>query len=200
VAWGVSVLSGASTMTRRYWGVLLIGFGVLGVLLNLGVLRLHTRDDSWLLAVLLIALGFLALIKTIEGSTTPSPKFGFPQQTETTSDNMLNEHTVAGGIRRRVETPNFLGGKIECVFGSVELDLRQAQIASTQEPVTVDVNCVFGSTKMRVPDTWLVTVLASGVMGTVEDKTLPPRTANGFTPPKLVVTGQAVFSSVEVEN
>lgn len=201
VAWGVSVLSCAGSMTRRYWGVLLIVFGVLGVLLNLGVLRLHTRDDSWLLALLLIALGFMALVRAIEGGERrPKAKVGLPQEPVPISDNVLDEHTVAGSIKRRVETPNFLGGQIDCVFGSVELDLRYSQIIANEKPVTVDVNCVFGSTKMRVPDTWMITIQASGVFGSVEDKTIPPRTTNGLIAPTVIVTGQAVFSSVEVEN
>lgn len=200
VAWGVSVFSGARSITKRYWGVVLIVFGGLGLLLNLGLLRLHTRDDSWLLALLLIALGFLALIRTIEGSTVPRPPVGFPTQTETRFDNVLNEHTVAGSIKRWVETPNFQGGKIECVFGSVELDLRRSQIAAGEKPATIDVNCVFGSTKLRIPETWMVNVQAAGIFGSVEDKTIPPRGVSGLTPALLIINGQSVFGSVEVEN
>ena len=204
-AWGISVISAAPSMTRRYWGVLLIVFGVIGTLLNLGVLRLHTRDDSWLLALLLIALGFLALLRTIEAGTAPvaqstnaaaSPL----EEPDAPADNVLNEHTVAGSIKRRVETPNFLGGRIECIFGSVELDLRYSQIVPNGKPVTVDVSCVFGATKMRIPDTWMVTVQAAGVFGNVEDKTVPPRAGAGLSTPKLIITGQSVFGSVEVEN
>lgn len=205
VAWGISVVSGASSMTGRYWGVLLMVFGVIGTLLNLGMLRLHTRDDSWLLALLLIALGFLALLRTIEAGTAPAaPNTNAaaqpPEEADPPSDNVLSEHTVAGSIKRRVETPNFLGGRIECLFGSVELDLRYSQIIPNGKPVTIDVSCVFGSTKMRIPDTWMVTVQAAGVFGNVEDKTVPPRAGAGLSTPKLLVTGQSVFSSVEVEN
>lgn len=201
VAWGVAVISGAPSMTRRYWGVLLIVFGVLGTLLNLGVLRLHTRDDSWLLALLLIALGFMALLRTIESSTIPKANLELPRRTEKVlADNVLNDQTVFGSIKRRVETTNFLGGQIECVFGSVELDLRYSQIVPNGKPVTVDVKCVFGSTKMRIPDTWMVTVQASGVFGSVEDKTIPPRAGNSPGTPMLMITGEAVFSSVEIEN
>jgi hypothetical protein len=200
VAWGVSVISGAPSMTRRYWGVVLIVFGVLGTLLNLGVLRVHTRDDSWPLALLLIAFGLLALIRTIEGGTAPKAKLEFASQTTALSDTLLNEHTVFGSIKRRVETPNFLGGRIECIFGSVELDLRYSQIVPNGRPVNVDVNCVFGSTKMRIPDTWMVTVQAAGVFGSVEDKTIPPRTGSGPNTPLMIITGQSVFSAVELEN
>ncbi len=200
VAWGVSVISGAPCMTRRYWGSVLIVFGLLGTLLNMGVLRLHTRDDSWLLALLLIALGFLALMKTIEGGTASKAKLEFAPQETALSDTLLNEHTIFGSIKRRVETPNFLGGRIECIFGSVELDLRYSQIAPNGKPVNVEVNCVFGSTKMRIPDTWMVTVQAAGVFGSVEDKSIPPRTGGGPGTPLMIITGQSVFGSVELEN
>lgn len=203
VAWGISVIASAGSMTRRYWGAILIVFGVLGTLLNLGVLHLHTRDDSWILALLLIAMGLMALMKTIESNSAPKP-IGFPQeqlpQRPPPSDNVLSEHTVFGSIKRRVETSNFMGGQIECVFGSVELDLRYSQIVPNGKPVMIDIKCVFGSTKMRIPDTWMVTVQAAGVFGSVEDKTIPPRTGAGPGTPLLILTGESVFSSVEVEN
>jgi hypothetical protein len=199
-AWGISVLSGAPSIARRYWGILLIVLGVLGLLLNLGVLRLHTRDDSWLLALLLIAGGIFALIKTIEGGARPAPRVGFPTQTASGSDDVLDEHAVFGSLKRKVETANFLGGQIECVFGSVDLDLRYSQIAPNSNAVRVDVKCVFGSAKLRIPDTWMVTLDASGVFGNVEDKTIPPRTGAGPGTPTLMITGESVFSSVEVEN
>lgn len=201
-AWGVSILADGRTISRRYWGVLLVALGVLGTLLNLGVLRIHTRDDSWLFALLLIAAGVFALIRTVEGggaALKARMEFG-EQRTAAPAENVLNEHTVFGAIKRRVETPNFLGGQIECVFGSVELDLRYSQIFPNGTPVSVDVNCVFGSAKMRIPETWLVIVQAAGVFGNVEDRTIPPRTMGGLSAPTLLITGQSVFSSVEIEN
>jgi predicted membrane protein len=203
-AFGVSMLSEARTNSKRYWGFVLVVFGVLGTLINLGVLRIHTRDDSWLLALLLIAVGVFALLRTVEGGAVAATKtaFEFPPQRETSplADNLLNEHAVFGSVKRRVETPNFLGGEIECAFGNVELDLRYSQIVPNGMPVIVHVNCVFGATKMRIPDSWGVTVQAAGVFGNVEDRTIPPRSSSGLIAPTLLITGQSVFSSVEIEN
>lgn len=200
VIWGVSIVSDSRTLTRTYWGAWLIVLGVLAVLANLGVLPLHTRDDSWILALVLIALGFAALLKTVDSGAAPKIPVDSPQQFAPASENVLNEHAVAGSIKRRVETTNFLGGRIECVFGSVELDLRNAQIASVRDPVTMDVNCVFGSTEIRIPDTWVLVVRAAGVFGAVEDKTISPRVSTGINSPTLIVTGQSVFGSIEVAN
>ena len=46
----------------------------------------------------------------------------------------------------------------------------------------------------------LVEVRASAVFGGVDDKTAPPRTTPGVTPPKLIITGFAAFGGIVVKS
>jgi predicted membrane protein len=179
-------------------GALLIVFGSLFLLISLGIFHLHMRDSSWPLALLLIAFGIVALIKTAESNTTGRHGLGFPRPIVDPSDNALHEQVVGGAIKRRLETPNFIGGEINCVFGSVEIDLRRAQIASKE--ATVEVHCVFGAVKIRVPEDWRVSIQGAGVFGTFEDKTIPPRSGELLAASSLIIAGGSVFSSVELEN
>lgn len=201
IAIGISRLARA-TASSRLCGIVLVLFGVLFLLLSLHVFAISAWDDSWPLALLLIAFGFIALIKTVESNQAARPRVGFPAQPRAASPagNFLDENSVFGSVKRRVDTPNFIGGDIHCFFGSIEIDLRYTQIAPPDKPVRIDVNCVFGSTKIRVPETWLVSIHAAAVLGNVEDKTIPGRKTAGIDPATLIITGQSVFSTIELEN
>ncbi len=196
---GIAKFLGCRSNSQRLVGVLLVGFGSLFLLMNLGVLHIHTRDGSWPLALLLIAFGLIALVKTVE-STAGRPRVGFPRVSPGFSESSLDEHAMGGHVKRKLDTPNFAGGNLHCVFGNIEIDLRRAEISSTDKSAIVDVDCVFGAIHIRAPETWRVNVQATGVLGNVEDKTIPPRSVGGIDPPVLIITGQAVFASVEVEN
>jgi hypothetical protein len=120
-------------------------------------------------------------------------------ESDVSVDNVIHDNAVFGSVKRRVEAPNFQGGEVDCVLGNVELDLRLAQIPQGALPVTLQVNVVFGAVKLRVPSNWKVTMSVVGVFGNAEDKTLP-QTREDPGAPLLVVVGQSVFATVEVES
>jgi hypothetical protein len=112
----------------------------------------------------------------------------------------LREWVTFGGVKRRLDTQNFLGGEMIAVFGGIEVDLRRANIATPGGEVVIDANATFGGIELRVPDTWQVVTRGMGIFGGYEDKTVPPRPAEGVTPPRLLVTGYAIFGGVSIEN
>lgn len=200
IAFGAAKLSFSSSLIQRVLAFLLMGWGSLFLLMNLGVVHIRVHDQSWPLSLLLITFGILALVKTLESGAAGKPHIGLPSAPVEGSEDVLNEHVVLGSINRRLDSPNFQGGRIESVFGSVEIDLRRALIASKEKSAVIAVNCVFGSVQVRLPDTWRVSLQAVGVLGNVEDKTIPPRTVAGVETPVLIITGQSVFGSVEIDN
>jgi len=208
----------------RFWPVLLIAFGVsriverrfrwslfggigfivVGVLLllgNLGYIAGNTWNYIW--PVLLIAWGLQMLFR--------EPRFGrhghrrwkhwrhgegaHHKVESTGTEDQLDENAVFGAVRRRLDSRKFEGGEINAVFGSVEIDLHGA--STTQDEVRVDVHAVFGSVELTVPAQWKVTVRGQGVFGSFEDKTLP---GAENARPHLIVSGEAVFGSVEVRS
>jgi Cell wall-active antibiotics response 4TMS YvqF len=112
----------------------------------------------------------------------------------------LREWVTFGGVKRRLDTQNFQGGEMNAVFGGIEVDLRRANIATPGREVVIDANATFGGIELRVPDTWQVVTRGMGIFGGYEDKTVPPRPAEGVTPPRLLVTGYAIFGGVSIEN
>lgn len=199
---GVGKLTSDRSPSGRAIGGVLVGGGTLFLLMTLGILHVRAHDDSWPLSMLLLTAGAVALIKALE--KYPSrPSVGFPQTpppaTATLSPDEVNEHLVLGSINRKINSGNFRGGKLEAILSNIELDLRRAQISSTERSATVVVNAVFGNIEMRVPETWRVINQAAGVFGTVEDKTLANKSP-GFDGPALYIVGAAVFGSIEIKD
>lgn len=199
IAVGVSKLT-CRTASQRLWGTFLVLFGVLFLLLSLHVFVIRSWDRSWPISLLLIAFGFVALIRTIESGQAGRPRVGFPGQPVAFSGNFLDEHSTFGSVKRRLDTTNFSGGQIHCVFGTVDIDLRYVQLGPGEKAATIDIDCIFGSTKIRIPETWVVNIRAAAILGNIEDKTIPGRTTAGVDPPMLIIAGQSVFGSIEVEN
>lgn len=195
---GVAKLTGDTNSTGRALGVLLIVFGSLFTLASTGILHLRTHDDSWVFSLLLIGFGSLALIKVLEGRDYRGPQAGLSPEA-ISSGNLVNEQAVFGSVKRKVDSADFQGGKLESVFGAISLNLRRAQIASAERSATLEVNAIFGTIELFVPETWRIVVQAAGIFGNVEDKTLANK-ASGFEGPSLFITGSAIFGSVEIKD
>ncbi|HEX3684110.1 MAG TPA: DUF5668 domain-containing protein [Bryobacteraceae bacterium] len=198
VVGGAGKLVSDHSRTGQAIGIVLIAAGSLFLLVSLGILHIRAHDDSWPLSLLLIAAGALALIKILDANDRARPRLGFPAAGGVSAD-VLKEQVVFGSLKRKIETPNFLGGKLESVFGSIDLNLRGAQISSPDKSASLEVNAVFGSIELRVPETWRIVAHAAGVFGTIEDKTIASKTV-GFDGPTLFITGAAVFGSVEIKD
>lgn len=104
---------------------------------------------------------------------------------------------VFGTFKRPITAKNFKGVKLEAIFGEVNIDLTNAEIEGAEATIRAD--AVFGACVIRVPETWHISVLGSAVMGEYMDKTRQ-RPAEGPGVKTLIVTGSAVFGSVEVKN
>jgi predicted membrane protein len=199
IALGVSRLIYRPSVVSALWSVFLICVGSVFLLINLHVLHIR-NDGTGPLALLFITFGFLALIKTIDKRTIAARQRQFPGFVHWTSTDILNESTVMGSVKRRVESTNFLGGEIHTVLGNIEIDLRAAQLPTGARSATIEVECILGATTIRVPESWKVGVQAQGIMGNVEDKTIPPRADKAESAPVLIVTGSCVMGQVELEN
>jgi hypothetical protein len=201
---GIFVLAGLAKLTRdprrsgQAFGIILIAGGSLFILVNLGILQIRARDNSWPLSLLLMAVGAIALIKVLERSDYPRPQIGSSQFSVANAD-VLNEQIIFGSLKRKIESANFQGGKLDSIFASIDLNFRNAQISSPERSASLEVNAVFGSIELRVPDSWRVVAQATGVFGAVEDKTVANKVP-GFEGPTLFITGFAVFGSVEIKD
>lgn len=196
IAVGVSKLFETRGFGGRIWAGMVMASGVLLLFENLGVWHLKW-SLIWPLA--LMGAGVTMLLHSLERKSLTERVPAGAMSGSSVADT-LREWVTFGGVKRKLDTQNFQGGEMNAVFGGIEVDLRRANIAAPGGEVVIDANATFGGIELRVPDTWQVVTRGMGIFGGYEDKTVPPRTAEGVTPPRLLVTGYAVFGGVSIEN
>ncbi len=198
---GVAHMVTGKNSGSRVWGIFLILFGSLFLLLNLGWIHIRSHDGSWPLSLLLIGAGCAALFNVIGPSRSArvtSRAFAAGPSRPLSFENTVNDFVLFGGLKRKLETYNFQGGDLTAIFGNIEVDLRPALITPAARSAVLNVTAVFGAAKIRVPQSWRVSVSGAGILGNFEDKTIPPNT--GPDAPTLIITGLSLFSSVEIED
>jgi predicted membrane protein len=201
VVWGALMIEHRRSAHVVIWASTLIVAGILLVLGNLHILHV-TAGVIWPLA--LIAFGAMLLTGRCEW---PTPNWSQARRDWKSSTRQANffgdkvsESVVFSSAERRVESPNFEGGKLEAVFGGIELDLTLATITRPDRRAVIKADAVFGGIEIAVPRTWRVERMGNAVFGAFEDKTIPPRPEPGIEPPTLVIRGDAVFGAVIVKN
>jgi len=220
---GISKLANIHSASQVTSGLILGGIGTVFLLKNLGYIYGNIWEYLW--PGILIAVGLSILVKHLEGrdqSWTPgspppgSPPLGFPPpgspppgtansfaprsgfNTSTSGANYLHAECVFSGTRQRLETQDFLGGKVTTIFGGAEIDLRS--VGTKREEVSIKAEAVFGGIELWVPAHWQTIVRGTGVFGGFEDKTFPAAPGASANAPRLIITGSAVFGGVVVKN
>jgi predicted membrane protein len=205
VIWGALIMDNAKSPVSYVWASALIFTGIILILGNLGILHVN---GGILWPVMLIAFGITLLIRPSHIGDWPqrlkaaAEARGFTESSTGDSfpGNRLNEAVVFSSVNRRLGTQQFDGGKLDAVFGSIDVDLRDAAISPQQRVARIVANAVFGGIEITVPRTWKVDMKSAAVFGGCDNRTVPPRPEPGFEPVTLVVTGSAVFGGIEIRN
>ncbi|HXW08418.1 MAG TPA: DUF5668 domain-containing protein [Vicinamibacterales bacterium] len=101
---------------------------------------------------------------------------------------------ILGGVARGNNSQAFRKANLVAVMGGCEVDLRQAAIHGE---AAIDLFTMWGGIEIRVPDEWSVDCQVMPLMGGVDDKTRPPKTATAH---RLVLRGVALMGGVEIKN
>lgn len=186
-------------------GAIMFLLGVYFLLRNLGIIH-FSLGDLWPVAVILVGLFIIrgsfghSRVMSPDGKchstvhATWQKGHGKHGKMNGLSGDHLDLSTVFGGGEYTVSSKRFKGGKIDVVFGGIEVDLRDAEIED--DSVVVVASAVFGSVEMRVPSRWEVVVQGTPVLASIENKTVTP----GEVSKRLVVKASVVFGSIEVRN
>jgi len=191
----ILIVVGISKLTRRdgrMWGVIVLLFGVFLQLSNLGIGK-FTWSQFW--PLLLIAGGAMAMWSAIQA------RKDLPPLPEGDADprNTLDENAIFGGVEKRLNSRDFRGGRLQAIFGGIELDLRDADMSETE--AVIHTNALFGGIELRVPETWFVAARGQGVFGGFSDSTRYSPPSDPEKPKKtLIILGTALFGGVEIRN
>lgn len=113
-----------------------------------------------------------------------------------TDEEYLNINSVFGGVKKFIVSKNFKGGSVVTFMGGAELNLHQADI---QHPIILELNNVFGGTKLVVPANWDVKNEVTAIFGGVDDK----RNINMLTPEPgktVLIKGASIFGGIEISS
>jgi len=210
---GISKLANTHSASQVTSGLIIGGIGTIFLLKNLGYIYGNIWAYFW--PGILIAVGLSILVKHLEGREqdwssgppapgTPPPGSPnpFPSASgftaATSGANYLHAECVFSGTRQKLDTQDFLGGKVTTVFGGAEIDLRG--VGTKREEISIKAEAVFGGIELWVPAHWQTIVRGSAVFGSFEDQTFPAAPGASGKAPRLVVTGAAVFGGVVVKN
>jgi len=167
-------------------GVVLIVIGGFFLLARLHVFEHHLWYYFW--PVLLIAVGLWLIAR-------PTFRHAGGKIPEIKEDD-LNASVIFSGLNRRIESKNFRGGKATALFGGMELDFRNAGLASNQ--ASVELTAIFGSITLKVPKEWQVVIEGTPILGGIDDKhrSVPAAEAKAT----FYVKATAIFGGIEIKD
>ncbi|MFB6105436.1 MAG: hypothetical protein ABEJ70_00545 [Halobacteriaceae archaeon] len=113
-----------------------------------------------------------------------------------TSEGVVTGFGLFGGVERRVTARAFEGADLLAVFGGVELDLRDAEVA--ERPAHVTATALFGGVEVIAPREWNVRMEVFPIFGGAEDERA--RSERTHEEVDLVVSGFVAFGGVSVSD
>lgn len=183
---GLSILI-ENRFRRAGAGLFFIVFGVFFLLAELDVLKYSAWSYIW--PSLIIIAGLWLILKS--GLRYPM-SHKFPEIRE----NDMDITTVFSGMKRRVESQKFRGGKAIAIFGGIEIDFTPA--ALDENKATIELTAIFGGITIRVPREWKVIVDATPILGAIEDKHHGLLEAEAKA--TLYVKGTAIFGGIDIKD
>lgn len=114
--------------------------------------------------------------------------------TPTAAGEVIDVNAVFGSVKRTVLSKNFAGGEINAVLGGCEVDFTKADFTGR---VMLEVNSVFGGTRIIVPPNWTVVSEMDSVFGSLEDKR-PTQLLQPDPTRVLILQGASVFGGTEL--
>ena len=197
-----NILFTPPTEGRRTWGWVLLALGVLMLGSRLGIPFLHIQNIWPLLLILaggfLIAraFGHLPFEESLRAHLLW--RIGPRRAGEEANDAQFDYLAIFGGVNQRIFSKNFRGGSLFAICGGWDLDLRRAEIEG--DTAVIDASAFMGGGQIRVPDTWLIDMRGTAILGGYTDETAQEAPPPGTTQKRLVLQGVAIFGGVVVKN
>ncbi len=189
VALGALKLAQARRGNHLIVGGALVALGAGMTMQNLGLIHFEWRQ-LWPVALILVGLNVISKSFHVRGEAALLTARR-DQQDERLA--RIDASATMSGIVLKNDSQEFTGGEINAVMGSVEIDLRQAAIATE---AVLHLSIIMGGVEIKVPREWSISVNGSPMLGGIEDKTVPPMTPGK----RLVIEGSVIMGGVEISN
>lgn len=215
LTWG-KIYTESNVTFGTYWPVLIIVFG-LGVILQyrdfrnftpggiitligaailLDKLNVIAIKQLWPVAIIVVGLLIIfrkPVVCRIHTTGSGCSKVFGDVDEEVTSDH-LDINTVMGGGKYQFTSKELKGGEISTVMGSIEVDLRDAEIDG--ESAAIEASAVMSSIQLFLPTHWEVKVKGSPVLGSLDNRCHPNKDASKT----IFINASTVMGSIEIRN
>ncbi len=105
----------------------------------------------------------------------------------------MDVYTVFGANSHQEIGTRLTRGSVVTLFGSTEIDLTRAQMASDE--VILNVLILFGDTTVRVPAAWDISSSLVTIFGDATGRSV----ATGHAPQRLLIKGLCLFGSCDIQ-
>lgn len=199
----LGVYTGAKHNFRNPSWLILVGLGAV-FMLERFYPDLSIYEYFW--PVLLIGIGAMLIVKPARMNRFKNKNFGrFKAQTTNdacsmvseTNENIIEITAVLGGIKKIVLSKDFKGGEINCIMGGAEINFTQADIIGSAK---LEINNIFGGTKLLIPANWEVVSDVVVVLGGIEDKRPLPNDTQRSKDKILYIEGSCVFGGIDIKS
>jgi len=163
-------------MRNSFWGLILVIFGVLLLLNNLGIADFEdVMRDYW--PVFIILWGIFILTKrrreqpypateqSHQATEQPHPAAEQAASTPQFGGELVHDSNVFGDVFVNVSSQNFKGGSVSTIFGDCTVNLSQAAFAEGEHILRI--HGVFGDSTIILPKDAAVSVNANSTFGNV---------------------------------
>ena len=208
IAWGLVQFVSCRKGGNLIWAVGAIGAGMMMQLNTMHIMHFEMRN-AWPLIIILV--GISTLWHTIKDEPGRRYRLGIFRKMregempesgatgeEATVDGAIDMDFVMGGGEPRVESKNFRGGKINAMLGGFVLDLTRAEIEG--DDAVLYVNTILGGGEIKVPETWLVEMQGSAILGGYDNKTRFFQPDATKKVKRLIIRGNTILGGIEVKN
>jgi predicted membrane protein len=108
----------------------------------------------------------------------------------------IDRNCVFGGAKEKLDIKNFKGGEVNSVFGGIELDMSEAQLAEGVH--YLELNSVFGGLILYVPIEWNIEINQTQFFGSFVDNR-PKPSFEVDEKRTLIIEANAVFGGGEIK-
>jgi predicted membrane protein len=113
------------------------------------------------------------------------------------SEDIMDEVAIFGGGKKFITSKNFQGGRATAIFGGLELDLYEAQLAPGDQ--TIDVLAVFGGVSIHVPRDWKIIMKLTPIFGGFSDERRRSPELESSSNKVLIIKGLVLFGGGEIK-
>lgn len=153
----------------------------LGAIFYLHYFKLLDISELWPVIIIIIGLSFLLRRKS-------APKASLNEQ------DTFDEIAIFGGGEKKYTSQSIRGGKVTCIFGGSEIDLRGAK---PENGAVIEVFCMFGGVEIIVPEDWKVNLNTTSIFGGFSDERKSIAEEQTAT---LTIRGFVMFGGGELKN